>query len=334
MPGSLIRHAAPDTFSREAGEGPCCGPAVTAADAFRDRIGRRLVLGVPAVWLAVFFLVPFLIVAKISLSTPDEALPPYTPTFAPFADSLRETWDKVLQLTLDNYHRLFARRLYFDSLLSSLWIASAATALTLAVGYPVAYGVAQAPRRARPALLLFVMLPFFTSFLIRVYAWITILAPQGLLNSWLIGLGVIHDPIAILSTNRAVFIGLVYSYLPFMALPLYAALEKIDPSLCEAAKDLGATALRTFWRITLPLSLPGVLAGSLLVFIPVVGEFVIPDLLGGSGTEMLGKTLWEEFFNNHDWPTAAALAIALLVLIVLPIVLFQAHRARLRESER
>jgi putrescine transport system permease protein len=204
--------------------------------------------------------------------------------------------------------------------------------MMLFIAYPIAYGMARAPKSIRPTLVMLVILPFWTSFLIRVYAWITILSEEGLLNNFLVGLGIIDEPLQILSTNTAVYIGILYSYLPFMVLPLYSTLEKMDESLVEAAKDLGCTNIGAFWRVTFPLSLPGVIAGSFLVFIPVVGEFVIPDLLGGSDTVMIGKTMWEEFFNNRDWPAASAVAIALLIVLMIPIVIFQSNEARQQET--
>jgi putrescine transport system permease protein len=213
-------------------------------------------------------------------------------------------------------------------------IAGVSTLLTLLVGYPIAYGMARAPASLRPTLLMLVILPFWTSFLIRVYAWIGILKPEGLLNQFLMGIGVISTPLVIMNTYTAIYIGIVYSYLPFMVLPLYSSLEKMDNSLIEAAQDLGCPPISAFWKITFPLSLPGVIAGCLLVFIPAVGEFVIPDLLGGSQTLMIGRTLWNEFFANRDWPVASAVAIILLLVLVIPIVLFQHAQARAQEQDR
>lgn len=296
------------------------------------RIGRFLLAAVPYVWLLVFFLVPFLIVFKISLSTTEIAQPPYVPVFDPLADGLAGTWERMREFTADNYRRLVEETIYIQSYLSSIWIAAVATFITLLIGYPLAYGMARAPKSIRATLLMFIILPFWTSFLIRVYAWIGILSQEGLLNNALLSLGLIDEPLTILSTNTAVYIGIVYSYLPFMVLPLYAALEKMDDSLIEAAQDLGCTPIQAFWRVTFPLSLPGVIAGSFLVFIPAVGEFVIPDLLGGSDTVMIGKTLWEEFFNNRDWPAASAVAITLLIILVVPIVMFQNSQAKLQEG--
>jgi putrescine transport system permease protein len=288
---------------------------------------RWLVVLIPYLWLLVLFLVPFLIVLKISFSMTAVSQPPYTPVI-----DLAEGWSGLVaafrEFTLDNYVWLTGDDLYIRAYLSSLWIALVSTALTLIVGYPIAYGMARAPKAWQPTLVMLVILPFWTSFLIRVYAWIGILKREGLLNQFLEWLGVIDEPLTILNTNWAVYIGIVYSYLPFMVLPLYAALEKLDPTLLEAAADLGCRPASAFWRITFPLSLPGVIAGAFLVFIPVTGEFVIPDLLGGSDTLMIGKTLWSEFFNNRDWPIASAVAVVLLVILVVPIVLFQNRAAR------
>ena len=292
-----------------------------------EPIGRRLVRGAPFLWLLLFFLAPFLIVLKISLSDAVTAQPPYRPTvdWSAGVSGLVET---VTSLDFENFATLVGDDLYWQSGLSSLRIAAVATLILLAVGYPVAYAMAQAPARWRHVLLMLVVLPFWTSFLIRVYAWIGILKPEGLLNAALIGLGVVDEPLMILNTDSAVFIGLVYSYLPFMVLPLFATLEKLDGALIEAARDLGAPPWRAFWAVTVPLSWPGVVAGSLLCFIPIVGEFVIPDLLGGSDTLMIGKTLWSEFFGNRDWPLASAVAIVLLIVLVGPLVVFREVEAR------
>jgi len=290
---------------------------------------RRITTWIPFVWLLVFFLVPFVIVAKISLSQPTIAIPPYVPVFASIAD----IWNKARELAFDNYVWLTGDPLYFRAFIGSLWIAFVSTLLTLLAGYPIAYGMARAPVSVRPLLVMLVILPFWTSFLIRVYAWIGILKQEGLLNQFLLFLGVIHSPLTILNTNVAVYIGIVYSYLPFMVLPLYASLERLDRTLLEAAADLGSPPLKAFWQVTFPLSLPGVFAGALLVFIPATGEFVIPDLLGGAQTLMIGRTLWNEFFLNRDWPVASAVAIVLLIILVVPIVLFQNTQARMREQK-
>ena len=298
---------------------------------FAAAMGSRRVIAIPYLWLLALFLVPFFIVLKISLSQTAIAMPPYLPVFgleqgvSGFLQGLRE-------FSFDNYLWLLGDPIYIKAYLSSLFIAAVSTVLTLLVGYPIAYGMARAPTAVRPLLLMAVILPFWTSFLIRVYAWIGILKPEGLLNQFLFFLGVIDQPLVILNTTTAVYVGIVYSYLPFMVLPLYATLEKMDYALIEAAEDLGCTPLSAFWKITFPLSFPGVIAGSMLVFIPAVGEFVIPDLLGGSETLMIGKTLWDEFFTNRDWPVSSAVAIVLLLILVLPIVYFQRAQARAREQ--
>ncbi|RCW87713.1 ABC transporter permease subunit [Phyllobacterium bourgognense] len=296
-------------------------------------VAGRLVIAVPYLWLLIFFLIPFVIVFKISLSEVAMAIPPYTPAFNLSAgwQGLRESF---AQLSWDNYIWLVEDPLYYKAYLSSLLIAAVSTVLTLIIGYPIAYGMARAPATVRPTLLMMVILPFWTSFLIRVYAWIGILKPEGLLNQFLMWAHVIDTPLNILNTNTAVFIGIVYSYLPFLVLPIYSALEKMDYSLVEAAEDLGCPPILAFWKITFRLSMPGVIAGCFLVFIPAVGEFVIPDLLGGSQTLMIGKTLWNEFFSNRDWPVSSAVAVILLLLLVVPIVLFQRAEARAQESEK
>jgi putrescine transport system permease protein len=301
-----------------------------AADDTKGNRGRWLIVLVPYLWLLVFFLIPFLIVFKISLSTTAVAVPPYEPVFD-LAAGLPGLIDAIKQFAFDNYVWLTGDPLYLRAYLWSLWIAAFSTALVLLVAYPIAYGMARAPRAWQPTLVMLVILPFWTSFLIRVYAWIGILKNEGLLNQFLLWLGVIAHPLTILHTNTAVYIGIVYSYLPFMVLPLYAALEKLDETLLEAAADLGCTPIEAFWKITFPLSLPGVVAGCFLVFIPVTGEFVIPDLLGGADTLMIGRTLWTEFFNNRDWPIASAVAVVLLIILVVPIVLFQNQQQRQQE---
>ena len=276
----------------------------------------RSVIALPFLWLAVFFLLPFALVLVIAFGTnaPDQAPP------------------VELGFNLGNFALLFTDDLYVAAWLSSLRIAATATVITLLLGYPMAYAIARASPRWRPVLLMLVILPFWTSFLIRVYAWIGVLANNGLLEQFLRWTGLAQNPQTILGTEWAVQLGIVYAYLPFMVLPLYAALEKLDTSLLEAAADLGARPLAAFATITLPLSLPGIVAGCLLVFIPAVGEFVIPDLLGGTGTLMIGKVLWDEFFTNADWPLASAVAICLLVLLVGPIALFQRQQAKSLEK--
>jgi putrescine transport system permease protein len=280
--------------------------------------GRRLGISLPYLWLAIFFLLPFLIVLKISLSEPMLGQPPYTPLVA-WLDGA------TLQLSLNfgNYALVSEDSLYIGAFFNSLTVALLSTILCLLLGYPMAYSIATASGRWRLMLLLLIIVPFWTSFLIRVYAWIGILKPQGILNDLLLAAGVIDEPLAILHTPLAVYIGIVYSYLPFMVLPLYANLAKLDLTLLEAAADLGARPFTSFLRITLPLSLPGIIAGSMLVFIPAVGEFVIPDLLGGPDSLMLGKLMWTEFFANKDWPLASALALTMLVLLVVPFVAMQ-----------
>jgi putrescine transport system permease protein len=293
--------------------------------------GRRLVILLPYVWLAVFFLVPFLIVLKISLSQTAIAQPPYTPVFdlaAGFA-GLREYFDA---LSLDNYGLLASDPIYLISYVRSISIAAVSTALLLLIGFPLAYGMARAPRSWQAVLFMLVVLPFWTSFLIRIYAWINILQREGLLNQLLLGLGIVDEPPAWLATDTAIYIGIVYSYLPFMVLPIYATIEKLPESLLEAAADLGCPRWKAFWLVTVPLALPGVVAGCLLCFIPIVGEFVIPDLLGGSDAMMIGQTLWIEFFSNRDWPAASAVAIVLLGLLVVPIVIYQHRQMRQLEG--
>jgi len=295
-----------------------------------SNLRRWYVIAAPYFWLFLFFLVPFFIVFKLSLSDSAIAIPPYTPTFN-WSDGISGFLSK---LDFENYKFIFSDPLYVNAYWSSLKIATVATLLTLLVAYPIAYGMARAPKAWQPTLMMLVILPFWTSFLIRIYAWIGILKKEGLLNLFLMNWGIINEPLTILNTTTAVYIGIVYSYLPFMILPLYASLEKISPTLLEAAEDLGSRPWKAFWQVTFPLSLPGVLAGSLLVFIPAVGEFVIPDLLGGSETLMIGRTLWNEFFNNRDWPLSSAVAVVLLLVLIVPIVFFQRQQQNEREAGR
>lgn len=302
-------------------------------------IFNRLTIGIPYLWLIIFFLVPFFIVFKISLSETAIQMPPYNPVFdcdlrhpLNCLANLGTDLQKFKDFSFSNYLWLTEDPLYYRAYLSSIFIAGASTFLTLLVAYPLAYGMARAPLTLRPTLLMLVILPFWTSFLIRVYAWIGILKPEGLLNQLLMSVGVIDTPLQIMNTNTAIFIGIVYSYLPFMVLPIYSALEKMDYSLIEAAQDLGCPPTSAFWKVTFPLSLPGVIAGCFLVFIPATGEFVIPDLLGGSSTLMIGKTLWNEFFSNRDWPVSSAVAVILLAMLVIPIVLFQNAQAKAQEA--
>ena len=294
---------------------------------------RRLLVAVPYLWLTLLFLVPFGIVLKIAVSDAAIAIPPYTPRLDLSAgfSGLREFWGA---LDFENFTFLAEDALYWKAYLSSLKIATFATFLTLLVGYPIAYAMARAPKSWQLTLVMLVILPFWTSFLIRVYAWIGILSNEGFLNQFLIWTGLIREPLALLNTNVAVYIGIVYTYLPFLVLPVYSTLEKLDDTLLEAAEDLGCSRLQAFWSVTAPLSKPGVIAGCFLVFIPALGEFVIPSLLGGSDTLMIGKVLWEEFFSNRDWPVASAVAIILLLILIVPIILFQRNEQRLRETEQ
>jgi putrescine transport system permease protein len=289
--------------------------------------GRALVSGVPLAWLTLFFLIPFLIVLKISFSEARLAMPPYAPLIE---------WGRAQALAihvhLENYRLLAADPLYRDSLLYSLRVAGGSTLCCLLLGYPMALAIARAPAQRRHLLLMAIILPFWTSFLLRVYAWIGLLQDNGVINHLLLTLHLIGRPLLMVNTTFAVYVGIVYSYLPFMVLPLYANLEKHDATLLEAAADLGARPWRAFCRVTLPLSTPGIMAGVLLVFIPAVGEFVIPSLLGPANQLMIGRVVSNEFFENRDWPTASALAIVLLVLLLAPIVLLQRYRGR--EIER
>jgi len=285
----------------------------------------------PALWLGLFFLFPFLLVAKLSLSETALAMPPYAPRLD-WSAGLVGLKAFLAGLDFETYARLTTDRLYVVAYLSSLKFAGVATFILLLIGYPLAYAMARCPPAVRQGLLMAVILPFWTSFLIRVYALIGILKPEGLLNTLLRSIGL--PAVNILNTETAIYVGLVYAYLPFMVLPLYAVLERQQDDLLEAAADLGCTPLESFWRVTFPMSLPGVGAGALLCFIPMVGEFVIPDLLGGSSTLMLGKTIWTEFFANRDWPAAAAVAIVLLFTLVIPIVLYQRQQAKLMEHGR
>ena len=294
---------------------------------------RFTLLGIPYLWLLALFLVPFLIVLKISLSDTALSIPPYTPTLD-FSQGWQGIKDLFAAFDLENFEFLTSDDLYWKAYLSSLWIACVSTFLTLLVGYPIAYGMARAAPEWRPTLLMLVILPFWTSFLIRVYSWMGILSQEGVLNQFLLWIGVIGAPLTILNTNTAVYIGIVYTYVPFMILPIYAALEKMDDSLLEAAEDLGCSRFSAFWLVTVPLSRQGIIAGCFLVFIPAMGEFVIPSLLGGSGTLMIGKVLFEEFFNNRDWPVASAVAVVLLLILVVPIVLFQRSAERAQEAEQ
>ncbi len=299
----------------------------------RRSFGARLVVLVPYLWLVGFFLVPFAIVLKISLSQTALAQPPYVPLL-----DLAAGWDGakafLRELSLDTYRLLFSDAIYLFSYFKSLQVAALSTLILLVVGIPLAYGIARAPRRLQWLLVLLVILPFWTSLLIRIYAWINILQHDGLLNEALLALGIISAPVVWLSTDTAVYIGLVYCYLPFMVLPVYATLEKMDIALLEAAADLGCPRWKAFWLVTWPLARPGIVAGALLCFIPIVGEFVIPDLLGGSQSSMIGQTLWTEFFSNKDWPVASAIAVVLLCLLVVPMTIYEHLQQRALERDR
>jgi putrescine transport system permease protein len=292
--------------------------------------GQKFALAIPYLWIGAFFLAPMLLIAKISLSRSVLARPPYEPRFLA-TDTLAEMWAKAQSFTFENYRALLSDNLYFDAYVSSLHIAALATLATLLVAYPFALAMARSPREWRPFLMGLAAAPFWTSFLIRVYAWIALLKDEGLINNALMAIGLIDAPIVMFATTGAIVVGIVYSYLPFMLLPIYAALEGQDASLREAAADLGASPVQVFLRVTLPLSREGVIAGALLVFIPAVGEFVIPDLLGGSDALMIGRVLWNDFFANHDWPTASAAAVALVAILFVPLLAWE--RARLKEEE-
>ena len=291
----------------------------------------RLAAIAPYLWMALFFLVPFLFVLKISLSQTAIAQPPYTPVF-----DVGEGWEAIkaasAALSFDNFRLLISDDLYVLSYLRSLMVAAISTSILLLIGYPIAYGMARLPQRWQAIAMMLVIVPFWTSFLIRIYAWINILQHDGLLNQILFALHLVSTPVVWLSTDGAMYLGIVYSYLPFMILPLYATLSKMDPALLEAANDLGASPRAAFWRVTFPLSLPGIGAGALLCFIPIVGEFVIPDLLAGSDAMMIGQTLWLEFFTNKDWPVASATAVVLLLLLLAPLLLYDRLQRRQLEQ--
>jgi putrescine transport system permease protein len=289
----------------------------------KDLLWQRVAIATPYLWLLLFFLVPFAIILKISLSDPVVALPPFTPMVDESGD---------LSVTFDNFKFLLTDKLYAITYLRSVVMAAIATLLCLALGFPMAYGIARARPEVRGLLLLLVVLPFWISFLLRVYAWMGLMNNNGTINNLLLGLGVIDAPLKLMYTDFAVFIGLTYSYLPFMILPLYATLERMDEDLVEAALDLGATPTRAFWDVTWPLARHGVIAGCLLVFIPAIGEYVIPYLLGGAESLLIGRVLFDEFFANRDWPLASAVAIVLLMLLVIPIVMLQRSQAKDEEG--
>ncbi len=288
---------------------------------------RTIIIVVPFFWLLLFFLAPFFIVAKISLAELAIASPPFTKMIE-WTDSGIVT----IRIVFDNFIYILEDSLYVDTYINSLKISVTCTILCLLLGYPIAYGIVRSGPVAKPLLLFAIILPFWTSFLLRVYAWMGLLADQGTINNLLIALGVIDEPIRMLYTEFAVYLGIVYTYMPFMILPLYANMEKLDGSLNEAAADLGSRPTNTFFKVTLPLTMPGIIAGSLLVFIPATGEYVIPDLLGGGNVQMIGRVLFNEFSRNTDWPVAAAVAIVLLFLLVLPIIIFQYYQGKASEA--
>ncbi|HKO70360.1 MAG TPA: ABC transporter permease [Bradyrhizobium sp.] len=292
----------------------------------------RLVAIAPYLWMLLFFLLPFGFVLKISLSQTAIAQPPYVPVFDP-TEGLSAIAG-LAELSLDNFKLLVSDNLYVLSYLRSLAVAAVSTSILLVIGYPLAYGMARLPRQWQALAMMLVIIPFWTSFLIRIYAWINILQHDGVLNKFLLALHLVSAPVVWLSTDSAMYLGIVYSYLPFMILPLYASLAKMDPALLEAAEDLGASRAHAFWLVTFPLSLPGIAAGVLLCFIPIVGEFVIPDLLAGSNSLMIGQTLWLEFFTNKDWPVASAAAVILLLLLVVPLALYdRLQRRRFEQAQ-
>ena len=299
------------------------GLLVKTNNSIRENLWRYFIVAIPYIWLLLFFLAPFVIVFKISLADPIIAQPPFTPFFNQGSDG-----GFSIYTTFDNFLYLFQDSLYFVTYLNSVKLAFIATLFTLLIGYPIAYGIARSPQPTRNILLLLVVIPFWISFLLRVYSWMGILKTNGLINGFLLWLGVIDQPLELLYTDTAVYIGMVYSYLPYMILPLYANLVKLDIRLLEAASDLGAKKWQGFVDVTLPLSMQGIIAGCLLVFIPAIGEYVIPALLGGADTLMIGRVLFDEFFLNRDWPVASAVAIVLLLLLVLPIVYFQKKQAQ------
>ncbi len=284
--------------------------------------GRHFVIAIPYLWMVLFFLIPFIIILKISFAEVQIAIPPYTDLMSYVDEKLN------FVLNIGNYLYLFDDPLYIDSYLQSIQIAGVSTLLCLLVGYPIAWAIVHSSPAMRNALLMLVVLPSWTSFLIRVYAWIGLLKNNGLINNFLMWLGLIDHPLEMLHTNFAVYIGIVYAYLPFMILPIYTALMRMDYSLIEAASDLGARPYKTFLTITLPLSKSGIIAGSMLVFVPAVGEFVIPELLGGPDSLLIGRVLWQEFFNNRDWPVASAVAVVMLMILMIPIVFFYRYQRR------
>ncbi|MBI3144397.1 MAG: ABC transporter permease subunit [Pseudogulbenkiania sp.] len=297
----------------------------------RDRLrpGKGTVISLPYLWLLVFFFVPFLIVLKISFAEQELAIPPFTRLLQYDSDMGMLN----ISLNLSNYLFIFTDELYLDTYLSSLQVALFTTLMCLLIGYPIAYAIARANPAARNVLLMLVMLPFWTSFLLRVYAWMGLLQPTGIINNLLMSLGLISEPLMLFHNQFSLYLVMVYAYLPFMILPLYAHLVKMDVTLLEAANDLGARPLKAFWTITLPLSKNGIIAGSMMVFIPAVGEFVIPELVGGPNVLMIGKVLWNEFFDNNNWPMASAVATIMVVMLIVPIALFHRYETRQLEGE-
>ncbi len=280
-----------------------------------------LVLTLPAFWIGLFFLLPFLILFKISFSESVIGVPPFTDVLVKVKPYFYE-----IKLSFENFVNVFTNSLYRSALLSSFWVALCSTFVTLIVGYAIAYAISRAPKKWRPFLMLLILLPFWTSFLIRVYAWTSFLSSQGVLNNFLIFLGIVDEPILFVDNVYAVCLGISYCYLPFMVLPLCASLEKIEQDYIEASYDLGCSPFKTFWKVTVPLSKQGIITGCLLVFIPAMGEFVIPELLGGPDAVMIGRIIWMEFFNTHNWPQASALAVVMLFIFILPLIFFQKHQ--------
>jgi putrescine transport system permease protein len=291
------------------------------AGSFSGKVVDRAIIVMPYLWLLIFFLAPFALVMKISLADPLLATPPYTPMFDWAEDAVHR-----FHVTFENFLFVFQDRLYLFTYWSSVKIAAVSTLLVLLLGYPMAYAIARAPKDKQSFLLMLVILPFWTSFLLRIYAWQGLLNTHGLINTALLGMGITDAPLTMLYTDFAVYMGIIYSYLPFMILPLYASLEKLDGNLLDAAADLGASPVRTFIDVTLPLSMPGIIAGSMLVFIPAMGEYVIPTLLGGSDSLMIGRVLFDEFFLNRDWPLASAIAIVLLTILIIPIMILRKYQ--------
>jgi len=282
-----------------------------------------MLIALPGFWLFLFFLAPFALIALISISSPRIGMPPYEPLL-----QFGEDWWPQIHLNLGNFARIFTDNIYLRAAIASVKIAAISTILTLTIAYPLAYGIAACKQRWRSFLMFLVIIPFWSSMLIRIYAWIILLRTDGLINKFLRWLGIIDTPLRLLYTETAVYIGIVYTYLPFMVLPIYASLIAADRSLIEAARDLGCSRLSAFWRVTVPLSWPGVLAGCALVFIPAMGEFVIPDRLGGPNVNVIGRSIWVAFFDERNWPMAAAATVVLLALLLIPLGLYQLRRAR------